>query len=75
MIPIDKQAHFLSGGFIAAIAWPFGVVASIAAVLVAAVGKEVYDKLHPESHTADIWDAVATIAGGAVMQIWFLIFM
>jgi ABC-type nickel/cobalt efflux system permease component RcnA len=70
MIPLDKQAHFFSGGTIAAMALPFGLAVAVVVLGVAAFGKEVYDKFHPENHTADIWDAIATLAGGALIIIW-----
>ena len=70
LIAPDKISHFLAGGFIAALVWPFGVWLAVIAVLVAAVGKEVYDKLHPDKHTVDIWDAIATVMGGFLMLGW-----
>lgn len=36
------------------------------AATVAGIGKEIYDSFYPESHTVDINDALATMAGGAV---------
>jgi glycopeptide antibiotics resistance protein len=36
------------------------------------VVKEIYDYLHPESHTADIYDAVATTLGGLLGYIIYL---
>ena len=73
MIPLDKTLHLLAGSTIAALVWPFGAWLAVVAVLVAAVGKEVYDKLHPDKHTADIWDAVATVMGGFLMLGWLYI--
>ena len=67
-IPADKQAHALSG-FVggAAMMWLTDItIISIAAVAVVAYLKEQYDARHPDEHTADIWDWVATTLGGAV---------
>jgi hypothetical protein len=36
------------------------------AIVVAAVGKEVYDWFHRDRHTPDVWDAVVTVIGGVV---------
>jgi hypothetical protein len=65
-IPCDKQMHFLSGFIIAAVLTPFIGAYSILVVAVIAALKEIYDYLHPESHTADFWDWVATTLGGLV---------
>lgn len=63
--PLDKQAHALAGY---AIAVSFGLTVSpalgLAYALVAGVLKEFYDSRHPESHTCDVWDFVATALGG-----------
>ena len=67
MIAKDKQLHFAVGAAVSVIAvyvsgaaW-LGV--GVAAVLGA--GKEVYDHLHRDRHTPDIYDFLATVAGGA----------
>ena len=69
MVAIDKQLHFFSGGFLAALAiaanLPF--YAAMLVVLLAGVAKEVYDALHPDKHTKDVWDIVATSIGGSVV--------
>lgn len=68
MPSIDKQAHTLAGASIAAALQPFGVILALLAVVVAAVGKEVWDA---QGHgTPDKWDAIATIAGGVLMIGW-----
>jgi len=56
--------HFISGFIIAAVLTPFIGAYSIAVVAVIALLKEIYDYLHPDKHTADFWDWVATILGG-----------
>jgi len=72
MIPLDKQLHFYSGGMLAALAWPFGVVLALLIVVVAAIGKEVRDSMG--YGTPDAWDAVATILGGSVVISWLSLF-
>ena len=67
-IPADKQAHALSG-FVggAAMMWLTDItIISIAAVAVVAYLKEQYDARHPDEHTADGLDFLATTIGGAV---------
>ncbi len=65
-VPCDKQMHFLSGFIIAAVLTPFIGAYSILVVAVIAALKEIYDALHPDKHTADFWDWVATVLGGLV---------
>ena len=65
MIPIDKQLHLMGGAVIAFTVGHFldpsiGLIAAIAAGAI----KEIYDGYHPESHTEDILDFVATALGG-----------
>ena len=64
--PQDKLAHFAVGVLIYAAAHFVSPLIGLAAVAVAAVGKEIYDWFHRDMHTPDVWDAVATIAGGVV---------
>ena len=63
-IPADKQLHFLSGFILGIILTPFIGWASILWVSAIAMFKEVYDLLHRNKHTPDIWDWVATSLGG-----------
>ena len=65
-VPCDKQMHMLSGFIIAALLTPFIGVYSIVVVAVIAALKEIYDARHPDKHTADFMDWVATVLGGAV---------
>jgi uncharacterized membrane protein YdcZ (DUF606 family) len=65
-VPCDKQMHMLSGFIIAAVLTPFIGAYSILVVAVIALLKEIYDALHPDKHTADFWDWVATVLGGVV---------
>ncbi len=65
-VPCDKQMHFIGGLVIAALLTPFIGAYSIVVVAIIALLKEIYDYMHPESHTADFWDWVATVLGGVV---------
>ena len=65
-VPADKQMHFIGGLVIAALLTPFIGAYSILVVAVIAALKEIYDARHPDKHTADIWDWVATTLGGLV---------
>lgn len=65
-LPDDKAKHLIVGVLVYAIAHFVSPIVGLAAVVVAAVGKEIYDWFHKESHTPDVWDAIATIAGGVL---------
>ena len=65
-VPCDKQMHFISGFIIAAVLTPFIGFYAVVVVAIIALLKEIYDALHPDKHTADFWDWVATILGGLV---------
>jgi hypothetical protein len=68
MPSIDKQAHILAGAAIAAALLPFGVIPALLAVVVAAVGKELWDA---QGHgTPDHIDALVTVLGGCAMIGW-----
>ena len=75
VIPIDKQLHFFSGGFLAslAIAVSGHMMISFCVVMLAALAKEIYDSLHPDKHTKDVLDFAATVLGGAVVIGAFLV--
>jgi hypothetical protein len=62
-IPKDKILHFAAGAAI------FVLFQSMLPVILIGVGKEVYDAMHPKTHTVDALDALATFAGGAVANI------
>jgi hypothetical protein len=66
-LPIDKQAHFFAGAAIASTITLYGgnAVWGLVVCVVAAIGKELYDATG--RGTLDVWDAVATILGGAVV--------
>ncbi|WP_346702549.1 hypothetical protein [uncultured Alistipes sp.] len=75
-IPADKYKHFAAGTAVAAVVllavalfvskW-LALTASVVAVIAAAVGKEKVDA------KADLRDIVATLCGGAVVWITYLI--
>ena len=65
-VPADKQMHFIGGLVIAALLTPFIGAYSIVVVAIIALLKEIYDYLHKDIHTPDVWDWVATTLGGAV---------
>ena len=68
MPPLDKITHTRAGAAIAAALLPWGVIPAMLAVVVAAVGKEVWDA---QGHgTPDHIDALATVAGGVFMTGW-----
>lgn len=67
-MPLDKITHTLAGAGIAAALLPWGVIPALLAVVVAAVGKEVWDA---QGHgTPDRIDALVTVAGGVFMTGW-----
>jgi hypothetical protein len=64
VIPLDKRSHFL-GGY--ALGLTFGLVLPVLGLgvaMAAGFGKEEWDRRHPKIHTADRYDALATILGG-----------
>lgn len=70
MMQLDKITHTLAGAAIAAALLPWGVIPALMAVIVVAVGKELWDA---QGHgTPDRIDAMVTVAGGAAMLGWLL---
>lgn len=66
LLPYDKSVHINLGGFIS----PLPLIYAspqwwmpLALAAIAALGKGAYDHLHPESHTIDPFDFLATVAG------------
>ena len=70
IVPQDKAWHFLGGQLVALAGLPFGLWTSVVIVLFMAVGKEVYDQEHPQTHSCEVLDAVATLSGG--IPIWLV---
>lgn len=76
----DKSLHALVGAAIFSAAYTIFTLAGLhalhiaaGAVVLAAVGKEVYDRIHRDRHTPDPVDALATIAGGVVVALPLLV--
>ena len=69
MIARDKMAHFHAGIAVAALAYPFGLPLVALAVVVSAVGKELWDL--QGNGTPEAWDAIATILGGVALVGWY----
>ena len=76
MIPIDKRLHMLAGAVLFALAQPFGLPVAGNLVLAGAIGKEAWDTVmnaraasagQVAPHDVDGLDALATMAGGALM--------
>lgn len=68
MPQLDKITHTLAGSAIAAAFMPWGVIPASIAVMVAAIGKEIWDA---QGHgTPDRIDALVTCIGGVLMIGW-----
>lgn len=73
-VPYDKLLHFIAGLIIAAFfalvapSWKWGAIVS---ALVAGVAKEVFD--YCTTKQVDYKDALATLIGGAVIQLFVLL--
>lgn len=70
----DKLKHLAVGLAAGAVACLIGGLwAAAAAGLVLGVGKELWDAKHPP-HVADVWDAVATLAGAVIggLAVWMV---
>lgn len=65
-LPHDKALHVIVGALAYAVFHFANPVVGLIAATIAAVGKEVYDYANRDRHTPDAWDAVATLAGGAI---------
>lgn len=80
MLPYDKALHALAGAAIFSAAYTLFHLAALpaleiaaAAVVLAAVGKEIYDYIHCDRHTPDPMDALWTVAGGVVVALPLLV--
>ena len=68
-IPQDKKMHFVAGFAITAIvSLFFGYIIGVIVAVIAAAGKELYDKV-TGTGTPEVLDFVATIAGAAAAVI------
>lgn len=66
MIPADKANHALYGAVAASLGGMHSVAAGAALCALLGAGKEAYDRVSRKG-TPDINDALATLAGGAVV--------
>jgi len=62
IIPPDKMSH-LGVGAILGLSGLWWGLCGLLPVVIFAVGKELWDHAHPP-HKAEVWDAIATVAGG-----------
>lgn len=69
-MPTDKLLHALVGALIVATLFPLGPGVAAVSLATAAVGKELYDAQHRESHTPEFADAAVTFAGGIGSYVW-----
>jgi len=74
-IPLDKQAHALGGAVIvqSMILASQSMTRALIACALLALAKEIYDSRHPNTHTKDAWDFLATCAGGGVAALFVLV--
>ena len=71
MMPLAKQAHFWAGMAIYGLAVVvLSPLYSLLPVVVAGVGKELWDK---RTHPADWYDTLYTVGGGCVALLWTMI--
>ena len=65
LVPLDKLLHFLVGGVIAGVIYALFLNHWLAllATVVAGLAKEIYDYFHPDQHTVELLDVVATVVG------------
>jgi len=70
----DKILHFIVGIFIVILSSTFGLnkIFSFILVLIAGIGKEIYDSFYPSKHTVESYDAIATIVGGLLATYFIL---
>lgn len=62
----DKQLHAIVGAVIGVLAIKFVPMLAFPILIVAALGKEIYDHCYPDKHTADATDFLTTMGGGAL---------
>jgi hypothetical protein len=82
-VPLDKQAHALSGLAIVFIFTAFAMnvttdliasgIGLLLAIVVGAIKEWWWDARHPATHTVDFWDFAATSLGGLAAFIVILI--
>ena len=65
-VPLDKQAHFMSGMLGSMLLAFFIGYWALLIVMIVAGAKEWYDYKHPTIHTCDFFDWLATTLGAIV---------
>ena len=65
-VPLDKQAHFMSGMLGSMLLAFFIGYWALLIVMIVAGAKEWYDYKHPTIHTCDFFDWLATVLGAIV---------
>ncbi|MFN4115635.1 MAG: hypothetical protein ACK4F7_03935 [Inhella sp.] len=65
-LPADKANHMVYGAVLASLGGMHSVLAGAALCAVFAIGKEAMDRVR-KTGTPDLLDAVATLAGGALV--------
>lgn len=83
-IPYDKSIHIIMGATVALIAcfgsdyldfgWVESFLIAMLATIVLAIGKEYSDSRDPLNHSVELWDVIATIAGGLIGVIFYIVF-
>ena len=58
---MDKIYHIIAGMTIYLLFRIIDPTSALVLVWIAGIGKELYDLKHPDKHTADVWDIVATV--------------
>lgn len=65
-VPLDKQAHFITGAILSLVAYFIIGYWALLLVMVVAGAKEWYDYKHPTIHSCDFFDWLATTLGAIV---------
>lgn len=71
-VPDDKVRHAWMGMLWFTVGSIWNIWIGLGVLVVAAVGKEIYDYYHP-NHTCDVWDAIATIVGAIPVIVYEVI--
>lgn len=67
ILPLDKCHHLITGLLLfTVLQLLFSVILSFVLVASVASVKELYDLKNKNTHTPDVWDAVATIVGASI---------
>lgn len=74
---LDKLQHFIGGAIIALIITLLfqDALIGLGVAILVGVAKEGYDFCHPDKHTCDVWDFIATAIGGVAGVLLTLLFV